>query len=51
MEKFKILKKIRNSILCIKGEKRDFIDECEFSVLVAGECVAGAGDEFFGVLK
>ena len=28
-----------------KEEKRDFIDECEFSVRVAGECVAGAEDE------
>ena len=26
-----------NSILFTKGEKRDFIDECEFSVRVAGE--------------
>ena len=40
-------------MLCTKGEKRDFIDECEFSVRVAGEraraagaCVAGTGDEW-----
>ena len=40
-----------NSLLCTKGEKRDFIDQCEFSVRVAGEraraageCVARAGD-------
>ena len=37
---------VRYSILCTKGEKRDFIDECEFSVRVAGDCVAGARDEY-----
>ena len=26
-----------NSILCTKGEKKDFIEECEFSVRGAGE--------------
>ena len=29
--------KVYNSILCTKGEKIYFIDECEFSVRVAGE--------------
>ena len=28
-----------------QGGKRDFIDECEFSVRAAGEGVAGAGNE------
>ena len=32
-------------MLCTRGEKRDFIDECEFLVRIAGKCVAGAGDE------
>ena len=42
-----ILQKDINSILCTKGEKRDFINKCEFSVRAAGECEAGAGDEYW----
>ena len=30
----KITKGVNNSILCTKGEERDFIDECEFIVRV-----------------
>ena len=52
-EKLANAPKSHNSILCTKREKRDFIDECEFSVRVAGEraraagtCIVGVGDEY-----